>query len=253
MFWEPRKFTLLRMTCSLSERVVKLTRIGLFETFGLPTLYTTSMFVGVIYLGRSKLKHPWQCLTYFLPAFVACTLSISILCFLKLLSSSAICWAISFSLRSLSLSLFSRRSILSCSDLFPFSSSSCFFCRSSIYDWLKWREFCVAVHVSWSFWRLTACAAKLLRIPIGGGYVLFYTLFLTSTPPPLSLSLSLSLSLCVWRREWRVPFFSTCRNSGNNGRNCTIFGAQGDLGCPFDFFTFDLGVTSRDLSMTLTV
>ena len=41
-----------------------------------------------------------------------------------------------------------------------------------------------------------------------------------------------------------------CGNSGNNGRNCTIFGAQGDLGRPFDFSTFDLGVTSRDLSMT---
>ena len=36
-------------------------------------------------------------------------------------------------------------------------------------------------------------------------------------------------------------------------RNCTIFGAQRDLGRPFDFSTFDLGVTSRDLSMTLTV
>ena len=41
--------------------------------------------------------------------------------------------------------------------------------------------------------------------------------------------------------------------AGNNGRYCTIFGAQGDLGRPFDFSTFDLGVTSRDLSMTLTV
>ena len=57
------------MTCSLSERVAKLARIGLFETFWLPTLYTTSMFVGVIF--GSKLKHPWQCLTYFLPAFGA--------------------------------------------------------------------------------------------------------------------------------------------------------------------------------------
>ena len=31
------------------------------------------------------------------------------------------------------------------------------------------------------------------------------------------------------------------------------FGAQGDLGRPFDLSTFDLGVTSRDLSMTLPV
>ena len=49
--------------------MAKLARIGLFETFWLPTLYTTSMFVGVIF--GSKLKHPWQCLTYFLPAFGA--------------------------------------------------------------------------------------------------------------------------------------------------------------------------------------
>ena len=54
-------------------------------------------------------------------------------------------------------------------------------------------------------------------------------------------------------KKWRVPFFSKCRNSGNNGRNCTIFSAQGDLGRPFDFFTFTLGVTSRDLYMLLTV
>ena len=54
-------------------------------------------------------------------------------------------------------------------------------------------------------------------------------------------------------KKWRVPFFSKCRNSGNNGRNCTIFGAQGDLGRPFDFSRFGLGVTSRDLSMTLPV
>ena len=66
------------------------------------------------------------------------------------------------------------------------------------------------------------------------------------------------LSLRAWTSsktslKWRVPFFSKCCNSGNNGWNCTIFGAQGDLGRPFDFSTFDLGVTSRDLSMTLTV
>ena len=43
---------------------------------------------------------------------------------------------------------------------------------------------------------------------------------------------------------------SKCHNSGNNSRNCTIFGAQEDLGCPFDFSYFDLGVKSGDLSMT---
>ena len=36
------------------------------------------------------------------------------------------------------------------------------------------------------------------------------------------------------------------------GRNCTIFGAQEDLGRPFNFSYFDLRVKSRDLSMTLT-
>ena len=55
------------------------------------------------------------------------------------------------------------------------------------------------------------------------------------------------------KKNGRVPFFSKCRNSGNNGRNCTIFNAQGDLGGPFDFSRFGLGVTSRDLSMTLPV
>ena len=53
--------------------------------------------------------------------------------------------------------------------------------------------------------------------------------------------------------QHQTPTLRKCRNSGNNGRNCTIFGAQGDLGRPFDFSTFNLGVTSRDLSMTLTV
>ena len=64
------------------------------------------------------------------------------------------------------------------------------------------------------------------------------------------------LALSRWRpiyKKWRVPLFSKCRNSGNNGSNCTIFGAQGDLRRPFDFSTFDPCVTSRDLSMTLTV
>ena len=54
-------------------------------------------------------------------------------------------------------------------------------------------------------------------------------------------------------KKMACAIFSKCHNSGNNGRNCTIFGAQGDLGRPFDFSTFDLGVTSRDLSMTLPV
>ena len=54
-------------------------------------------------------------------------------------------------------------------------------------------------------------------------------------------------------KKWRVPFFSKSRNSGNNGRKCTIFGAQGDLGRPFEFSCFGLGVTSRDRSMTLPV
>ena len=35
--------------------------------------------------------------------------------------------------------------------------------------------------------------------------------------------------------------------------SCYVSPIQGDLGRPFDFSTFDLGVTSRDLSMTLPV
>ena len=54
-------------------------------------------------------------------------------------------------------------------------------------------------------------------------------------------------------KNMACAIFSKCRNSGNNGRNCTIFNAQGDLGGPFDFSRFGLGVTSRDLSMTLPV
>ena len=54
-------------------------------------------------------------------------------------------------------------------------------------------------------------------------------------------------------QKMACAIFSKCRNSRNNGQNCTIFGAQGDLGRPVDFSTFDFGVTSRDLSMTLTV
>ena len=45
--------------------------------------------------------------------------------------------------------------------------------------------------------------------------------------------------------------FSKYCNFVNNSWNCTK--AQGDLGCPFDYSYFDLGVTSRDLSMSLTV
>ena len=66
------------MPCSLSERVVKLTRIGLFETFGLPTLYTTSMFVGVIF-GQIKVKTSMAMFNVFSPC-VCGTPSISILC-----------------------------------------------------------------------------------------------------------------------------------------------------------------------------
>ena len=51
------------------------------------------------------------------------------------------------------------------------------------------------------------------------------------------------------QKKWRVPQNAVT----NNGRNCTIFGAQGDLGGPFDFSRFGLGVTSRDLSMALPV
>ena len=63
------------------------------------------------------------------------------------------------------------------------------------------------------------------------------------------------LILSRWRpikQKWRVPIFSKCYDFVNNTRNCTKFEAQGELGCPFDFSYFDRGVTSRDLSMTVT-
>ena len=40
-----------------------------------------------------------------------------------------------------------------------------------------------------------------------------------------------------------------CHNFGNNGRNYTKFGAKGT----FELSYFGLGVTSRDLSVTLSV
>ena len=66
---------------------------------------------------------------------------------------------------------------------------------------------------------------------------------------------SVQPTLSRWRpikEKWRVPFSSKCRNSGNNGRNCTIFGPQGYLRCSY-FSYFHLGVTPCDLSMTLSV
>ena len=55
------------------------------------------------------------------------------------------------------------------------------------------------------------------------------------------------------QRKWGVPIYSKCCNFVNNSWNCTKFEAQGDRLCPSDLAYFDLGVTSRDLSMTLTV
>ena len=55
------------------------------------------------------------------------------------------------------------------------------------------------------------------------------------------------------QRKWGVPISFKCRNFVNNSWNCTKFEALGELGCPSDLSYFDLGVTSRDLSMTLTV
>ena len=54
------------------------------------------------------------------------------------------------------------------------------------------------------------------------------------------------------QRKMASAIFSKCRNFVNNSRNCTKFDVHGELGCPFEFSYFDLGVTSRDLSMTLT-
>ena len=50
-----------------------------------------------------------------------------------------------------------------------------------------------------------------------------------------------------------MPICTICHNSGNNGRNYTKFGAQGDLEAPFETSYFDLGVISRDLAVTFSV
>ena len=55
------------------------------------------------------------------------------------------------------------------------------------------------------------------------------------------------------QRKMAHTFLKKCCNSGNNSQNCTVSGAQEYLGGPFDLLYFELGVTSRDLSMTLTV
>ena len=44
------------------------------------------------------------------------------------------------------------------------------------------------------------------------------------------------------QRKMACTIFLKCCNSGNNSRNCTIFGAQENLGCSFDFLCFDRGV-----------
>ena len=54
------------------------------------------------------------------------------------------------------------------------------------------------------------------------------------------------------QRKMAHANFCKCRNFVNNSRNCTKFESPGELGFPFDLSCFDLGVTSRDLSMTLT-
>ena len=61
-----------------------------------------------------------------------------------------------------------------------------------------------------------------------------------------------TFKVAVDQRKMARQFLSKCRNSGNNGRNCTIFGAHGDLRCPFDLSYVDLCMTSRDLSVILT-
>ena len=60
---------------------------------------------------------------------------------------------------------------------------------------------------------------------------------------------SVRLTLSRWRpirEKWRAK----CHNSVNTGLNCTIFGAQGDLGCSFDL-SFLLGLTSNSTTSSV--
>ena len=61
---------------------------------------------------------------------------------------------------------------------------------------------------------------------------IFLSFFLFSLGARLSSKTgSVRLTLSRWwliKEKWRVPIFSKCRNSGNNGWNCTIFGPQGN-------------------------
>ena len=59
-----------------------------------------------------------------------------------------------------------------------------------------------------------------------------------------------TFKMAVDQRKMACAIFPKCRNSGNNSWNCTILGAEEDLGCIFNVAYFDLGETSRDLSMT---
>ena len=64
------------------------------------------------------------------------------------------------------------------------------------------------------------------------------------------------LTFSRWRpikEKWCAPICTICHNSGNNGRNYTNCGAQGNLQAPFELSYFDVDVTSRGLSVTFSV
>ena len=54
------------------------------------------------------------------------------------------------------------------------------------------------------------------------------------------------------KQKWRVPILSKSSNFVNNSRNCTKFEALGDL-IDAPLIWHNLGPTSRDLSMTVTI
>ena len=60
-------------------------------------------------------------------------------------------------------------------------------------------------------------------------------------------------SVLFKKKKWCMPICTKCHNFGNNGRNYTKFGAQGNLEAPFETSYFDIGVMSRDLAVTFSV
>ena len=77
-------------------------------------------------------------------------------------------------------------------------------------------------------------------------YIIKHTLYIIMYPHRRGIRFVFDLA-----SQFFLSFFlSKCHNSGNNGRNCTIFGPHGGPRVPLRFSYFHLGVTSHDLSMT---